>query len=145
VATEDANPAESASLWHHGHHGQPGHHHHARPERDEELSNYGNRTAFSVGMIHGVGAETPTQVLIFLTAAGAGGAVTGVIVLLAFIVGLLISNTMITLTSSLGFMTASRNFAIYATVAVLTGVFSLVVGTLFLLDQTSILPAFFGG
>ena len=35
--------------------------------------NYGRRTAFGVGMIHGVGAETPTQVLIFLAAAGASG------------------------------------------------------------------------
>jgi high-affinity nickel-transport protein len=144
ISPQGVDP-ELASSWHHGHHGRPGHHHHAVPERDDDLTRYGTRTAFGVGMIHGVGAETPTQVLIFLAAAGAGGAVTGAIVLVAFIVGLLISNSLITLTSSFGFMTASRNFTVYATVAVVTGIFSLVVGTIFLLGETSILPAFFGG
>ncbi len=66
------------SEWHHGHHGRPGHHHHKHPEPgDDAFMNYGRGTAFGVGMLHGVGAETPTQVVIFLTAAGAGGASPG--------------------------------------------------------------------
>lgn len=135
----------AASFWHHGHHGRPGHHHHETPERDEDLAGYGKGTAFGVGMLHGVGAETPTQVLIFITAAGAGGRVVGVFVLLAFIVGLLASNSIITLGSAFGFLQASKNFGLYATIAVLTGVFSLVIGTLFLFGKESVLPAFFGG
>ena len=110
-----------------------------------EMSSYGVRTAFGVGMIHGIGAETPTQVLVFLSATGAGGRTAGVIVLLAFIVGLLSSNALITLGSTYGFLGASKNFTIYATVAVLTGVFSLVIGSIFLLGKTTILPALFGG
>jgi hypothetical protein len=98
-----------------------------------------------VGMIHGIGAETPTQVLIFLTAAGAGGPLVGVLVLATFIVGLVLSNSVITVGSSLGFLEASRNFALYAAVAVLTAVFSLVIGVLFVLGQEGVLPAFFGG
>jgi hypothetical protein len=135
----------AASFWHHGHHGRPGHHHHEVPERDEDFVGYGRGTAFGVGMLHGVGAETPTQVLIFLTAAGAGGKEVGVFVLLAFIVGLLASNSIITLGSAFGFLQASKNFGLYATVAVLTGLFSLVIGMLFLFGQESVLPAFFGG
>jgi high-affinity nickel-transport protein len=96
-------------------------------------------------MIHGVGAETPTQVLIFLAAAGAGGVTAGIAVLGAFIVGLLASNSLITTTSALGYMTATKNFAIYATVAVLTGTFSLIIGMIFVLGKTTLLPAFFGG
>jgi hypothetical protein len=133
-------------MWHHGHHGRPGHHHHnKRPEPDDAFMNYGRGTAFGVGMIHGVGAETPTQLLIFLTAAGAGGPLVGVIVLLTFIVGLLASNSLITIGSAVGFLRASGNFKIYATVAVLTGAFSLVIGTIFLLGKTTLLPALFGG
>jgi cytochrome c biogenesis protein CcdA len=132
------------SEWHHGHHGRPGHHHHKHPEPDAFM-NYGRRTAFVVGMIHGVGAETPTQVLIFLAAAGASGKGAGVVVLLAFLVGLLTSNTLITLGSSFGFLRASQNWKIYVTVAVLTGTFSLVIGTLFLFGKSSLLPALFGG
>ena len=132
------------SEWHHGHHGRPGHHHHKHPEPDAFM-NYGRRTAFGVGMIHGVGAETPTQVLIFLAAAGASGKGAGVVVLLAFLVGLLTSNSLITLGSSFGFLRASQNWKIYVTVAVLTGIFSLVIGTLFLFGKSSLLPALFGG
>jgi hypothetical protein len=62
-----------------------------------------------------------------------------------FILGLLASNSLITLGSAFGFLQASKNFAIYATVAVLTGVFSLVIGTLFVLGETTVLPAIFGG
>jgi cytochrome c biogenesis protein CcdA len=149
-AVEQSQPVEvgdqtAASLWHHGHHGRPGHHHHEKPERDDDYVGYGRGTAFGVGMLHGVGAETPTQVLIFLAAAQAGGRVVGVLVLLAFIVGLLASNSIITMGSAFGFLQASKNFGLYATVAVITAVFSLVIGTLFLFGQESVLPAFFGG
>jgi hypothetical protein len=144
LAVEDSGEIEAPS-WHHGHHGRPGHHHHARPEPDDTFMNYGRATAFGVGMIHGVGAETPTQVLIFLSAAGAGGTGVGILVLISFIVGLLASNSLITLGSAMGFLRASKNFPIYAGVAVVTGVFSLVIGTIFLLGKTTVLPALFGG
>jgi high-affinity nickel-transport protein len=143
-ASEGGDPSAPA-LLHHGHHGQPGHHHHDRPEADDAFMNYAPGTAFLVGMIHGIGAETPTQVLLFLAAAGTSGTAFGVIVLLAFIVGLLCSNSLITLGSAMGFLKASKNFSIYATVAVLTAIFSLVIGTLFLLGKTTVLPALFGG
>lgn len=133
------------SEWHHGHHGRPGHHHHKHPERDEDVPSYGKGTALGVGMIHGVGAETPTQVVIFLTAAGAGGRLAGVAILVVFLIGLLASNTLITLGSAFGFITASKNWPLYVTIAVLTAAFSLVLGTLFVFGRGSVLPAFFGG
>ena len=145
VAAEETRNDAGASSWHHGHHGLPGHHHHARPEPDEDFVNYGRATAFVVGMIHGIGAETPTQVLIFLAAAGAGGFGVGLMALGMFIFGLLTSNSVITLGSTFGYLRASKNFAIYATVALLTGTFSLVIGTIFLLGRTTLLPAIFGG
>jgi hypothetical protein len=139
--TGEVDPA----LWHHGHHGRPGHHHHADPEEDDAFAGYGTRTAVGVGVIHGVGAETPTQVLIFLAAAGAGGPAVGLLVLTAFLVGLIASNTLVTLGSAYGFLSASKNFAVYATVGVIVGVLSLVLGVLFVLGRESVLPAFFGG
>ncbi len=132
------------SEWHHGHHGRPGHHHHAHPEPDA-LMNYGKGTAFAVGMVHGVGAETPTQLIIFVTIAGAGGPVAGEILLATFLLGLLASNSLITFASAFGFMRASQNWTLYVTVAVLTATFSLVIGTIFVLGKTTVLPALFGG
>jgi high-affinity nickel-transport protein len=135
----------AVSQWHHGHHGRPGHHHHKHPEPDDPFMDYQKRTAFFVGMIHGVGGETPTQVLIFLTVAGVGGKAAGVIVLLMFLLGLLSSNSLITVGSAYGYLRASQNWAIYVTVAILTAGFSLVIGTIFLLGKTTLLPAIFGG
>ena len=79
VADPEGTSTDPA-RWHHGHHGRPGHHHHKHPE-PEAFMNYGRGTAFGVGMLHGIGAETPTQVVIFLTAAGAGGELAGVLIL----------------------------------------------------------------
>lgn len=133
------------SDWHHGHHGRPGHHHHKHPEPDDAFMNYGKGTAFVVGMIHGIGAETPTQIVIFLAAAGAGGQAVGEAVLAAFIIGLLTSNSLITFGSAVGFLKASENWRIYVSIAVITAAFSLVMGTLFLLGKGAVLPAIFGG
>lgn len=134
------------SLWHHGHHGRPGHHHHASPERDaDQFASYGRWTAISVGMLHGIGGETPTQVILFAGLSAGGGGIEGVVVLLAFLVGLFGSNTLITLGSAFGFLSASKNWGVYLTVSLITGVFSLILGIMFLFDNTEVLPAFFGG
>ena len=58
-------------------------------------------------MIHGVGAETGTQALVIATAVGATSKTTGVLALMAFVVGLLISNSFVTLASTFGFVSAS--------------------------------------
>jgi len=131
------------SEWHHGHHGRPGHHHHSHPE-PEAFMNYGRGTAFLVGMIHGIGAETPTQLLIFLTIAGAGAPLAGEILLGTFLLVLLSSNTLITFGSAFGYLRASKNWPLYVTVALLTATFSLLIGTVFVLGKATFLPALGG-
>ena len=54
-----------------------------------EMSSYGARTSFGVGMIHGIGAETGTQVLLIAAVGGASSAGLGVPMLFAFVIGLL--------------------------------------------------------
>ena len=106
---------------------------------------YGGATAFGVGVLHGIGAETPTQVLLFLAAARAGGTVAGITLLLCFIVGLVSANTVIAITAAFGLVGASRNFPLLATVSVVTAAFSLVVGTLFVLGRSGVLPPMLSG
>jgi hypothetical protein len=55
---------------------------------------YGTTSTFLVGVIHGLGAETPTQILLFLVTANLGGTGAGMLALLMFIVGLLLMNTL---------------------------------------------------
>jgi high-affinity nickel permease len=106
---------------------------------------YGARSCFALGLIHGAGAETPTQVVLFATAAGAGGATTGSLVLLAFVFGLLICNSGMSLLASLGFRQARYRMVFSLSLGILTGIFSSVVGMLFLLGKSALLPALLGG
>ncbi len=101
---------------------------------------YGWKTAFGIGMIHGVGAETGTQALIIATAAGASSTGTSVVVLLVFVVGLLISNSMVTVMSTTSFVSASQRQWIYVGAGFVAAVFSLVIGIVFLSQSADQLP-----
>lgn len=114
-------------------------------ERPVRQRNYSFSTAYLVGVIHGIGAETPTQVLLFISAAGAAGNRLGAILVLVFIIGLLISNSIITTLSTFGFIGAHKNAPVLMILGGLTAAFSLTVGTIFLLGRGRILPAILGG
>ena len=118
-------------------------HRHVGVMPDDPFMSYGPKTALGIGAIHGVGAETPTQVLLFLAAAGVGGGLAGIAVLLAFLAGLFASNTLVAIAAVYGNLNASRGFFVYATVAVLTALFSFVLGATLLLARDAILPALF--
>jgi hypothetical protein len=112
---------------------------------DGAFLDYAPRTAFGIGMIHGIGAETPTQLLIFLSAAGAGGKIAGLILLGGFLVGLLCSNTAVALAGTFGFLGAARHFKVYVGISLVTAVFSFVVGAVFLAGGAPWMPGLFGG
>ncbi len=105
-----------------------------------EMSSYGARTAFGVGMIHGIGAETGTQVLLIAAVGGAATAGLGVPMLFAFVVGLLISNLAIVILSSVAFVASQVRERIYVVVGAVAGVFSLVLGTIYVLGLDGIVP-----
>lgn len=105
-----------------------------------EMSSYGTRTAFGVGMIHGVGAETGTQVLLIAAVGGAASAGLGIPMLLAFVAGLLISNFAIVVLSSVGFAASQTRERIYVVVGAVAGTFSLILGWIFLFGMDPILP-----
>lgn len=104
------------------------------------LPQYGPKTAFGVGMVHGIGAETGSQALLLASVAGATSAVHGSLMLLAFTMGLLISNSLVAAFSAFGFVSSAAQRTVYAGIALLAGVFSLVVGVLFITGQGAELP-----
>ena len=114
-----------------------------------EMSSYGARTAFGVGMIHGVGAETGTQVLLIAAIGGASSQGLGIPMMLAFIVGLLISNSIVVLITATGFIASRIRERLYVAIGVVAGAFSLVIGTIFLFGLEAQLPSLeawlFGG
>ncbi|HEV8534109.1 MAG TPA: hypothetical protein VGR87_00080 [Candidatus Limnocylindria bacterium] len=100
---------------------------------------YGPKTAFGVGMIHGVGAETGSQALLLAGIAGVTG-VTGIVILVAFVLGLLASNTLVAVVSASGFIGAQRLRALYVAVGFVAGLGSLLVGLLFITGLGTELP-----
>ena len=118
-------------LW--GDHEHP--HQHVR-----STDQYGAKTAYGIGLIHGIGAETGTQVLIIATAVGAGTTFLGITALLFFVVGLLISNSFVTVATAAGFVSAQKRQYVYVLAGVLAAVFSLVIGLLFLAQSGGVLP-----
>jgi len=109
-----------------------------------EMSSYGPRTAFGVGMIHGIGAETGTQILIIAAVGGASEIGLGVPMMLAFIVGLLISNTAIVVVSATGFAASQARDRVYIVLGVVAGTVSILLGLVFISGSEAILPAIDG-
>lgn len=105
---------------------------------------YGTGSTFLVGVIHGLGAETPTQILLFLMAANLGGVAAGLLGLLMFIAGLILMNTLMC-ASAAGLFSAilARPKALRA-VTLATSVYSIAVGSIFLLGLGTKLPSLTG-
>jgi ABC-type nickel/cobalt efflux system permease component RcnA len=101
--------------------------------------------ALGIGAIHGIGAETPTQVVILLGAAGASGVASGVAVLAVFISGIMISNTAIAIGATFGFLNAAKGGVGYLVASAVTAAASVLIGTMFLLGASGSLPAILGG
>jgi high-affinity nickel-transport protein len=105
-----------------------------------EMSSYGVKTAFGVGMIHGIGAETGSQVLLIAAVGGASSSGLGVPMLFAFVIGLLISNFGIVVLSSVSFVSSQARERLYVSIGAVAGIFSLAVGTIFLFGLEGSLP-----
>ena len=112
-------------------------HKHPHVESDGQ---YGPKTAYSIGLIHGIGAETGTQVLIIATAVGAGTKLMGITALLFFVAGLLISNSFVVIATATGFVSSRHRQYVYVFAGLLVAVFSLVIGLTFLFEAGGVLP-----
>jgi cytochrome c biogenesis protein CcdA len=113
--------------------GEPRTHHH-------EITQYGPGTAFGIGVLHGIGAETGSQALLLAGAVGATAQATGTALLLFFALGLLMSNSLIAAFSAFGFVSSSTRRTVYLAFGIFAAVFSLIVGFLFVTGQESALP-----
>lgn len=109
-------------------------------EHTHDYTQYGRKTAFGIGMLHGVGAETGSQALLLASAAGATTRATGSVLLAFFAVGLLVSNSFIAVLSTFGFVSTTTKRTIYVAIGIVAAVFSIVVGLFFITGQGGSLP-----
>lgn len=115
-------------------------HDHDIPKPAAKTWNYTPKSVVIIGVVHGLGAETPSQLLIFLLAANLGGVSKGFLGLAMFIAGLLVMNTIMTGVSAGLFGVSSRMPQFKVVVTALTAIYSLAVGTFFLVGSSSLLP-----
>ncbi len=113
-----------------------GHEHRPTPHATQ----YGPATAYVVGTIHGLGAETGSQALLLASVAGAAGTGAGIAILLFFTVGLILANTFVAVVTATGFIGAQRMRQLYLVLGLVVGVASLYIGLVFLAGIGTALP-----
>jgi high-affinity nickel-transport protein len=103
--------------------------------------NYSSKSVLMIGVVHGLGAETPSQLMIFLLAANFGGIGKGFVGLTMFIAGLLAMNTVMTASAVGLFGVSSRLPRFQFAITALTAIYSLAVGAFFLFGSSGLLPS----
>jgi high-affinity nickel permease len=106
---------------------------------------YSGKSVFFIGVVHGVGAETPSQLMLFLLAASLGGTARGFLGLFAFACGLILMNGIMTATLGGVYKAAATSGSshapsIFRWVAIAGAVYSMVIGVIFLLGASGKLP-----
>ena len=109
-------------------------------DKDDKTWNYTPKSVVMIGVVHGLGAETPSQLMIFLLAAKLGGISKGFLGLAMFIAGLLVMNTIMTAVAVGLFGVSSRLPRFKFVVTALTAIYSLAVGAFFLFGSSGLLP-----
>ena len=115
-------------------------HDHELPAPVRAGENFNAKSVLMIGVIHGFGAETPSQLMIFLLAANLGGIGKGFLGLSMFIAGLLVMNTVMTAATVGLFAFGSGLPRFQYVVTALAAVYSLAVGTFFLFGSSGLLP-----
>jgi high-affinity nickel-transport protein len=96
--------------------------------------------AFGIGILHGLGAETGTQVLLITAVGGACARGLSFFMLAAFVLGLIASNTAVAIVASSSFRQSYRLRPLYYFAGGTAGLLSLVLGLLFILGRSGSLP-----
>ncbi|SNS82683.1 high-affinity nickel-transport protein [Granulicella rosea] len=102
---------------------------------------YDRSSVFTVGIIHGLGAETPSQLMLFLLAANLGGTSRGFLGLACFLLGLVAMNTLMTASASGLFAGSQHRPRLQTALTSLTAVYSFAIGVVFLIGASDRLPA----
>ena len=100
-----------------------------QPRRIAEADGgYGRKSSLGLGVLHGIGAETPTQLSMLVIATSVGGWNSGVLALTVFTTAMFISNLALT-TAVTGVFTISKHKpAIFRWLGVVTAAYSLWIG-----------------
>jgi len=88
--------------------------------------------AGGIGMLHGVGIESPTQIAIFVASTSAVGRGAGISLLVAWCVGLVVANAGLAIAAGRGLLSPDRNATLYRALAVIVAVASIALGVYYI-------------
>ena len=101
---------------------------------------YTGKSVFLIGVLHGIGAETPSQLALFFLAKSLGGATNGMMGLGAFCVGLVAMNGLMTASIGGAFKTGAFHPNFYRAIAWMGAAYSFIIGVIFLFGISDRLP-----
>ena len=110
------------------------------PQPDRFHWMYTGKSVFMIGILHGIGAETPSQVASILLAARLGGPALGMMGLGAFCLGMLLMNAMMTAALGGAFQMSGHHPRFYRAIAWAGAIYSCLIGVVFLFGLSSRLP-----
>jgi len=111
-----------------------------RREAPADLLDVDRRGAFLVGLLHGTGAETPTQVVVFASVGASGSPAAAVLVLGAFVAGLVVADLGIAAAWLSGLLGSRRAPKVQMGLGLVTGLASLTLGVLVLAGVGGVVP-----
>jgi high-affinity nickel-transport protein len=109
-----------------------------RPRRFQWL--YTGKSVFVIGILHGVGAETPSQLALFFLTANLGGTSRGMMGLAAFSLGLVAMNALMTASMGGAFNASGHHPRFYHAIAWTGAAYSFIIGIIFLFGISGHLP-----
>jgi hypothetical protein len=98
----------------------------------------GKAPSFVVGIVHGIGAETTSQIMLFLLAANLGGVAQGLLGIGVFVVGMLTMNTLMCAAAAGLFRFSRRGPSTFKWVAGLSAAYSIALGAFFLVGPSAL-------
>lgn len=101
---------------------------------------YNGKSVFLIGVLHGIGAETPSQLGLFFLTANLGGTSRGLLGLAAFSVGLVAMNALMTASMGGAFSASGHHPRVYQLIAWTGAAYSCVIGLIFLFGISDRLP-----
>ena len=116
----------------------------ARARRREvpgQLGDVDRRGAFLAGLLHGTGAETPTQVALFAAAGASGSTAAAALVLGAFVLGLVVADLGIAAAWLSGVLGSRRSPRVQIALGAVTRLASMTLGVLILTGHGEAVPA----
>jgi high-affinity nickel-transport protein len=109
-----------------------------QPQRFQWI--YTGKSVFLIGVLHGVGAETPSQLALFFLAKSLGGTANGMMGLGAFCIGLVVMNGLMTASIGGAFNSGAFHPRFYSAIAWTGAAYSCIIGVIFLFGISDRLP-----